>query len=42
MVKVYIIFYTLYGNTLKLAEIIAEGVNSVMECNAILRRTAEE
>lgn len=25
MLKVYIIFYTRYGNTLKLAETIAEG-----------------
>lgn len=41
MVKVYIIFYTRYGNTLKLAEMIAEGVNSVRGCEAILRRTAE-
>ncbi len=41
MVKVYIIFYTRYGNTLKLAEMIAEGVNSVKGCEAILRITAE-
>ncbi len=41
MVKVYIIFYTRYGNTFKLAEMIAEGVNSVRGCEAILRRTAE-
>ncbi len=41
MVKIYIIFYTRYGNTLKLAEMIAEGVRSVSGCEAILRRTAE-
>ncbi len=41
MLKVYIIFYTRYGNTLKLAEMIAQGVHSVKGCEAILRRTAE-
>ncbi len=41
MVKVYIIFYTRYGNTLKLAELIAEGVRSQEGCEAVLRRTAE-
>ncbi|MGB8216812.1 MAG: NAD(P)H:quinone oxidoreductase [Candidatus Methanoperedens sp.] len=41
MLKVYIIFYTRYGNTLKLAEMIAEGVRSVNGCEAVLRRTAE-
>lgn len=41
MLKVYIIFYTRYGNTLKLAEMIAEGVSSVNGCEAVLRRTAE-
>lgn len=41
MLKVYIIFYTRYGNTLKLAEMIADGVNSVKDCEAILRRTVE-
>jgi NAD(P)H dehydrogenase (quinone) len=41
MVKVYIIFYTRYGNTLKLAELIAEGVRSVKGCEVVLRRTAE-
>jgi len=41
MLKVYIIFYTRYGNTLKLAEMIAEGVRSVYGCEAVLRRTAE-
>ncbi len=41
MLRVYIIFYTRYGNTLKLAEMIAEGVRSVKGCEAVLRRTAE-
>ncbi|MCZ7356678.1 MAG: NAD(P)H:quinone oxidoreductase [Candidatus Methanoperedens sp.] len=41
MIKVYIIFYTRYGNTLKLAELIAEGARSVKGCEVILRRTAE-
>lgn len=41
MVKVFIIFYTRYGNTLKLAELISEGVRSINGCEAILRRTAE-
>jgi NAD(P)H dehydrogenase (quinone) len=41
MLKVYIIFYTRYGNTLKLAEMIAQGVRSVNGCEAVLRRTAE-
>jgi NAD(P)H dehydrogenase (quinone) len=32
---------TRYGNTLKLAEIIAQGVRSIKGCEAIFRRTAE-
>ncbi len=41
MTKIYIIFYTRYGNTLKLAELIGEGVCSVNGCESVLRRTVE-
>jgi NAD(P)H dehydrogenase (quinone) len=41
MIKVYIIFYTRYGNTLRLAELISDGVRSVKGCEPVLRRTAE-
>lgn len=39
--KIYIIYYSRYGNTLKLAEAVAEGVGSVEGCEPILRRATE-
>ncbi|MBW6517445.1 MAG: NAD(P)H:quinone oxidoreductase [ANME-2 cluster archaeon] len=40
-IKIFIIFYSRYGNTMQMAEAIAEGVRSVEGCRAELRRTAE-
>ncbi|MCL7413697.1 MAG: NAD(P)H:quinone oxidoreductase [ANME-2 cluster archaeon] len=40
-IKIFVIFYSRYGNTMRMAEAIAEGVKSVEGCQAELRRTAE-
>lgn len=40
-IKIFIIFYSRYGNTMRMAEAIAEGVKSVENCQAELRRTTE-
>jgi NAD(P)H dehydrogenase (quinone) len=38
---IFIIFYSRYGNTMYMAEAIAEGVSSVEGCHVKIRRTAE-
>ncbi|MGI9860822.1 hypothetical protein SDD30_05455 [Moorella naiadis] len=39
--KILIVFYSLYGNTAKLARAVAAGVTTVPDCTAVLKRVPE-
>jgi NAD(P)H dehydrogenase (quinone) len=41
MTKVLIVFYSMYGHVLKLAEAVAEGVREVSGCEVIIKRVPE-
>lgn len=41
MTKVLIVFYSMYGHVMKLAEAVAEGVREVPGCEVIIRRVPE-
>lgn len=41
MCKILIVHYSMYGHIYRMAEAVAEGVNEVPECNAIIKRVPE-
>ncbi len=41
MTKVLIVFYSMYGHVLKLAEAVAEGVREVSGCEVTIKRVPE-